>query len=44
MAEGLDLFRPGPVATGGMVITSGSLSFATRTLVEWISANSTQTR
>jgi hypothetical protein len=36
MAEGLDMFKLGAVATGGRMIPSGNLRFTKRTLVEWL--------
>jgi hypothetical protein len=39
MAEGLDIFILGPIATGGRMIPSGNLSFSKRTLVGWMSGS-----
>jgi hypothetical protein len=37
VAEGLDLFRPEAIATGGRMIPSGNLSLRKRNLVGWLS-------
>jgi hypothetical protein len=37
LAEGLDMFRLGAIATGGNMNTSGNLSFTKRSLVGWMS-------
>jgi hypothetical protein len=42
LAEGLDMFRLGAIATVGRMIPSGNFSFTKRTLVEWMPGNSTQ--
>jgi hypothetical protein len=39
LAEGLDVFRPDPIATVWRMIPSGNLSFTKRTLVGWMSGS-----
>jgi hypothetical protein len=45
VAEGLDMFRLGAIATGGRMIPSGNLSFTKTTMVGWmLELNPEQTR
>jgi hypothetical protein len=39
LAEGLDMFRLGPIAAGGRMIPSGNLSFTKINLVGWMSGS-----